>query len=40
MSPGGHLVTTAVACAAVYTGTESLALIAGRMRFEVLEESR
>ena len=29
MSPGGHLVTTAIACAAVYAGTESLALTAG-----------
>lgn len=29
MSPGGHLVTTAVACAAVYAGTESAALTAG-----------
>jgi hypothetical protein len=29
MSPGGHLVTSAVACAAVYAGTESLALTAG-----------
>ena len=29
MSPGGHLVTTAVACAAVYAGTESLAVTAG-----------
>lgn len=29
MSPGGHLVTTAVACAAIYAGTESLAVTAG-----------
>ncbi|MGH7415861.1 MAG: hypothetical protein ACREKJ_16825 [Candidatus Rokuibacteriota bacterium] len=29
MSPGGHLVTTAVACAGVYAGTESIALTAG-----------
>lgn len=29
MSPGGHLVTTALACAGVYAGTESLALTAG-----------
>ena len=29
MSPGGHLVTTALACAAVYAGTESVALTAG-----------
>lgn len=29
MSPGGHLITTAVACAAVYAGTESVALTAG-----------
>jgi len=29
MSPGGHLVTTAAACAAVYAGTESVALTAG-----------
>jgi hypothetical protein len=29
VSPGGHLVTTAVACAAVYAGTESTALTAG-----------
>ncbi|MGH7384510.1 MAG: hypothetical protein ACREKG_04955 [Candidatus Rokuibacteriota bacterium] len=29
MSPGGHLVTTAVACAGVYAGTESVALTAG-----------
>ena len=29
MSPGGHLVTTALACAAVYAGTENLALTAG-----------
>jgi len=29
MSPGGHLVTSAIACAAVYAGTESLALTAG-----------
>ena len=29
MSPGGHLVTTAVACAAVYLGTGNAALTAG-----------
>ena len=29
ISPGGHLVTTALACAAVYAGTESVALTAG-----------
>jgi hypothetical protein len=29
MSPGGHLVTTALACAGVYAGTENLALTAG-----------
>ena len=29
MSPGGHLVTTAIACAAVYAGTGSPALVAG-----------
>ena len=29
MSPGGHLVTTAAACAAVYAGTGSPALTAG-----------
>lgn len=29
ISPGGHLVTTAIACAAVYAGTESLAVTAG-----------
>ena len=29
MSPGGHLVTTAAACAAVYAGTGSAALTAG-----------
>ena len=29
MSPGGHLVTTAVACAAVYLGTGNVALTAG-----------
>ena len=29
MSPGGHLVTTAVACAAVYAGTGSAALTLG-----------
>jgi hypothetical protein len=29
MSPGGHLVTTAVACAAVNAGTGSAALIVG-----------
>ena len=29
MSPGGHLVTTAIACAAVYTATGSSALTAG-----------
>jgi hypothetical protein len=29
VSPGGHLITTAVACAAVYAGTESAALTAG-----------
>ena len=29
MSPGGHLVTTAVACAGVYAGTGSVALTAG-----------
>jgi hypothetical protein len=29
MSPGGHLVTTAIACAAVYAGTGSLGLVAG-----------
>ncbi|HYB46008.1 MAG TPA: hypothetical protein VED20_01440 [Streptosporangiaceae bacterium] len=29
MSPGGHLVTTAAACAAVYAGTGSAELIAG-----------
>jgi hypothetical protein len=29
MSPGGHLVTSAIACAAVYAGTESLPLTAG-----------
>ena len=29
MSPGGHLVTTAIACAAVYAGTENAALTAG-----------
>src|SRR6266508_2297664 len=29
MSPGGHLVTTALACAAVYAGTGSAALTAG-----------
>ena len=29
MSPGGHLVTTAIACGAVYAGTESLAVTAG-----------
>jgi len=29
MSPGGHLVTTALACAGVYAGTESVALTAG-----------
>ena len=29
MSPGGHLVTTAIACAAVYAGTESAGLVAG-----------
>ena len=29
MSPGGHLVTTAIACAGVYAGTENLALTAG-----------
>jgi hypothetical protein len=29
MSPGGHLVTTAIACAAVYASTGSVGLIAG-----------
>ncbi len=29
MSPGGHLVTTAAACAVVYAGTGSPALVAG-----------
>lgn len=29
MSPGGHLVTTTIACAAVYAGTGSAALTAG-----------
>lgn len=29
MSPGGHLVTTAAACAAVYAGTGSVELVAG-----------
>jgi hypothetical protein len=29
MSPGGHLVTTAIACAAAYVGTGSLGLTAG-----------
>ncbi len=29
MSPGGHLVTTAIACAGIYAGTGSLALVAG-----------
>ncbi len=29
MSPGGHLVTTALACAAVYGGTGSLGMTAG-----------
>ena len=29
MSPGGHLVTTAIACGAVYAGTGSLAVTAG-----------
>ena len=29
MSPGGHLVTTAAACAAVYAGTGSAELVAG-----------
>jgi hypothetical protein len=29
VSPGGHLVTTAFACAGVYAGTEDLALTAG-----------
>jgi hypothetical protein len=29
MSPGGHLVTTTIACAAVYAGTGSVALTAG-----------
>lgn len=29
MSPGGHLVTTSAACAVVYAGTGSTALIAG-----------
>ena len=29
MSPGGHLVTTAVACATMYAGTGSLELVAG-----------
>jgi hypothetical protein len=28
-SPGGHLVTTAIACAAVYAGTGSVGLVAG-----------
>jgi len=29
MSPGGHLVTTTIACAAVYAGTGSVGLVAG-----------
>ena len=29
MSPGGHLITTAAACAAVYAGTGSTELVAG-----------
>ena len=29
MSPGGHLVTTAAACAAVYAGTGSMEFVAG-----------
>lgn len=29
ISPGGHLVTTAIACAGVYAGTENIALTAG-----------
>jgi hypothetical protein len=29
VSPGGHLVTTAIACAGVYAGTENVALTAG-----------